>query len=83
MYSEEFTTVTKPQTVVQRVGRRALTAEVQVRSQDTPEAVRSGRSDSLTGFRLSTSDTLCYYDSTNAAHSYVILLSPTLYYLRH
>lgn len=42
--------------MVQRVGRRALTADVQVRSQANPDAIRGGRSDSLTGFYLSTSD---------------------------
>jgi len=44
--------------MAQWVGRRALIAEVQVRSQATPDEIRGGRSDSLTGFRLSTSDIL-------------------------
>jgi len=48
--------------MTQRVGRRALTAEVQVRSQATPDAIRGGRRDNLTGFHLSTSDILCRYD---------------------
>lgn len=77
-YTERFTPV--PQTtdriMAQRVGCRALTVKVQVRSQDTPAAIRGGQSDSLTGFCLSTSDILCHYDSTSAARSYVVLLSP-------
>jgi hypothetical protein len=79
-YSEKFTSIhqTTDRTMAQRVGRRALTAEIQVRTQATPDAVRGGRSDSLTGFRLSTSDILCHYDSTNAAHSYVVLLSDVI-----
>ena len=57
-YSEKFTPIhqTTDGTMAQRVGRRALTAEVQVRSQATPYAICGIRSNSLTGFRLSTSD---------------------------
>jgi hypothetical protein len=47
---------TTDRTMAQRVGRQALTAEGQVRSQTTSGAIRSGRSDNLTGFHLSTSD---------------------------
>ena len=84
-YSEKFTRIhqTTDRTLAQRVFRRTLRADVQVRFQATPGAIRGGRSDSLTGFRLSTSDILCHYDSTNAAHSNVVLLSPTLHYLKN
>jgi hypothetical protein len=78
-HSEKFTSIhqTTDRKTAQRVGRRALTGDVQVRSQASPGAIRGGRSDNLTDFRLSTSNTLCHDDPTN------VLLSPKLYYLRN
>jgi hypothetical protein len=73
---------TTDRTMAQRVGRQALTAEGQVRSQTTSGAIRGGRSDNLTGFHLSTSDILCQYDSTITAHS-MSSVYRTLYNLRN
>jgi hypothetical protein len=71
MYSDMFIPIhkTADHTMALRVGRQPLTAEAQVRSQDSPRAIRGGRSGTGTRFPVSTSDIACQYDSTSAPSS--------------